>query len=178
MFNFLMSNNEKSKKCESVGRRITEEMFGDVFTLYFTKGQFKEHDFIGISKNGIELIIGDIKCYRDPEHPRYHNMSEGRIYPDYQLDYKKLEWITDLAKEAEGKPIIIVHFTDVTMVWDLNKTNWKDRVRWKMCNKTGVNYGKEKEESKQSYLEFEEAVYIKDNKTGKVYKSYKDWMKE
>ena len=178
MFNFLMSNNEKSKKCESVGRRITEEMFGFKYLFYFTQDPYKRHDFVAISKNGFEMIIGDIKCYRNPEYPRYHNMSRGIIYPDFQLDYKKLKKITDLANEAEGTPIIIAHFTDVTMVWDLNKCDWKNRVRWAKCNDTGVDYGKEKTESKQSYLKFEEAIYIKDNKTGKVFKSYKDWKKE
>lgn len=155
MFNFLMSNNEKCKECESVGRRITEEMFGDKINFCFTKEQYNRIDFIATSKKGKKNYIGEIKCYRNPEYPRYHDK-----FNNYQIDYDKLFELSQKAELNNSTPLIIVHFTDVTIVWDLTKCNWKDSGKWVMCNKTGVDYG-DKVWKYEGYLRLEEGIKFK-----------------
>ena len=146
--------------CESLGRRATEELFGNYYIFNFTADEYNRVDFLA---TGLTLscptYVGEIK--------HYNQERSLRKFENYMIDYNKLEAIIQKANEQGRIPILICYFTDFTVVWNLNKIGLQtlyERAEWRHVNKDGQNYGAEKENSFMTYLYEKEAVWIRKTK--------------
>lgn len=168
------SGSTKHEKCELVGRKITEDLFGEYYDISFTIDQFNRIDFNAVAKGDeSEGYTGEIKCYRNPQYPRNHNK-----FNNYQIDYDKLVEIVNRSILQITTPVLVAHFTDLTMIWDLNKSRWRGTQKKKKCQGDGQNPNRgedAKREKVEGYLQFEDACYIRDNSTGMVFTNYQDW---
>src|SRR5574344_612648 len=103
--NFKAKQDEASEKGENVGRNLIRRLYSntDKYRLYFSDYQFDEVDFILINIQNGNTYVGDVKQYHANTVTRNHNylLNNGtieRTYPDYEIDYEKLEQIKERSK--------------------------------------------------------------------------------
>ena len=165
--NFKARQDEASEKGENVGRNLIRRLYGntDKYRLYFSDYQFDEVDFILINIQNGNTYVGDVKQYHANTVTRNHNylLNNGiieRTYPNYEIDYEKLEQIKERSKMIEGStPILVVFFADCVMVWDLNISSWEKTKH----NRKGNKYSSDqtqKEITPKANLYFKDAIYI------------------
>ena len=119
----------------------------------FTKPKFKTYDALSTGKT--DELVEEIKTYNDPAHPRYHDRTgSGKKIDDYKLDYAKPYNVKKEAMNLGRIPLLCVFFTDVFVIWDLNKAEWEKEIDWDYGNKYGTNYG-EKEWDLKTRLFFD-----------------------
>lgn len=149
-----MLNNFVYEK-EKIGRTLLKNLFSNTekYSIYFADYENEEVDFIMYGKE--KVYVGDIKCYRDNSHKRPHNK-----FKDYQVDYKKLQAITDKASRINATPILAVFFTDQLMIWDLNTVDWQSTKKDVATNAKGYDYGNKKTIEPQAFLNLEQAYYV------------------
>lgn len=163
MFN---TQNRFCNENEKIGRNLFRQVFNnkDKYRIYFADYEMDEVDFIMIGKE--KAYAGDIKAYRNPQHPRPHNGrligGELKKYDDYEIDFSKLENIEKRAKQINGVPILVVFFSDQLMIWELDKIDWRATAHLKEGNKYGSDTTI-KEKTLKASLYYEDAVY-KNNK--------------
>lgn len=150
-----------TRKNETTQRKKLKELIADSDYIPI----FPEDDFARTDGKIYDLIkdkdyVFESKWYGDINHPRYSNK-----FPNYQIDYKKLEELEMKSIEENGTPLLICFFSNELVVWDINKTNWKSTKRSVCTNMIGGNYGKYKEWSDQAYLKLEDAIYRNPNIT-------------
>ena len=80
-------------------------------------------------------------------------------FPDFMIDYDKIEALVDVATAEGRRPIVSVFFSDREVVWNINKTKWRERKETRKVNKDGQHYGREYEYHDMTYLHFDEAVW-------------------
>lgn len=152
---------------ENIGRTLFTTTFGEHLHHYkFAEEQYSTTDFFAafIDKDYFEAkTIGDIKAYRNSEHPRSYYGTSERRYNDYMIDLSKLMEITKKARNQDKyhHPILVVFFADRTVIWDLDKFDWKKDIRLEYANKDGMNYGT-KEWDWFCHIKKEDAVYDKE----------------
>lgn len=156
-----MDNN--FRKADQLGRVRFAQDFGTWYITAGTEDVFDKIDVYATAKTDTSRTYAiEIKNYENDEHPRaYEKFSWNGEDHGYMLDYSKVENLCKVAEVEERIPIIYARFSDWTIVWDLRRIPWKDRVRVMKVNKDGQNYGKEKEESPVTYLYKDEAVFTK-----------------
>lgn len=143
---------------ENIGRTLLKNVFKiDRYSIYFADYQNEEVDFIMFTLDN-KTYVGDIKAYRDNEHPRPHNK-----FKDYQVDYKKLVAITDKARRINAIPLLVVFFSDQLMIWNLDMVDWQSTKKDVWTNAKGGNYGQYKTIEPQAFLNLEQAFYINKN---------------
>ena len=75
--------------CESIGRRATEELFGNYYIFNFTADEYNRVDFLA---TGLTLscptYVGEIK--------HYNQERSLRKFENYMIDYNKLEDAQDI----------------------------------------------------------------------------------
>lgn len=129
------------------------EDFSDNYDFTMTTGRYDRIDFTCTAiKYPKRQYVGDVKCY-------HKNVRRYDAYPDYQIDYAKLDSICKAAETTKAIPVLVVYFTEVTVVWRLDKVDWRSTAAWRNVNKYGQNYGKEKEKALQAFLKIEDAVW-------------------
>lgn len=142
--------------CENAGRKLFEEDFGDVYTITYTSGIFDRTDFTATATTDpTRTYVGDIKAYTDPLHPRPYTK-----FPNYQIDYDKLEEIESRARDTSALPLLVVYFSDCLMIWRLDEFNWREGADYRWVNKDGRRYGMEKEWRLQAFLDESQAKYV------------------
>lgn len=156
----MIRQKEYCENGEKIGRNLMKNLFNntDKYRFYFSDYKFDEVDFIMMNLKDSKIYAGDIKAYRNPDYPRNSDK-----FHDYQIDYSKLEFIEDRAKMINATPILVVFFTDKTVIWDLNKIDWKTNTQIKLTNSKGGLYGLKKDNNLQAYLNLDEAIYTKIN---------------
>lgn len=143
---------------ENEGRSRVVRDFSDKYNIKFTNGKFCRYDFTATDiENPSNTFVGEVKCYH--KNPRPYTK-----YPDYQIDYDKLESICKAADEQGAQPVLIVYFSDIAVLWNLNNFDWRSTKKWKNVNKDGQNWGKEKERALQVYLRKENGEWWKEMK--------------
>ena len=165
--NFKARQDEASEKGENVGRNLIRRLYGntDKYRLYFSDYQFDEVDFILINIQNGNTYVGDVKQYHANTVTRNHNylLNNGtieRTYPDYEIDYEKLEQIKERSKMIEGStPILVAFFADCVMVWDLNISKWEETKHYRKGNKYSSDQT-QKEITPKANLYFKDAIYI------------------
>lgn len=152
---------------ENIGRTLFTTTFGEhLFHYKFAEEQYSTTDFKATFIKPDECsgdCVGEIKAYRNTEHPRTYYGSGDRKYDDYMIDLAKLMEITKKAKNQPiyHSPILVVFFGDRTVIWDLDKFDWRKDIRMEYANKDGMNYGK-KEWDWFCHIKKEDAVYDKE----------------
>lgn len=140
---------------ENIGRTLLKKVFKtDRYSIYFADYQNEEVDFIMFTFDN-KIYAGDIKAYRDNNHPRPHNK-----FKDYQVDYKKLVAITNKARSINAIPLLVVFFTDQLMIWNLDAVDWQSTKKDVATNAKGGNYGQYKTIEPQAFLNLEQAYYV------------------
>ena len=162
----MLNKEQAAKACEDKGRNYVESTVTQL-NFTFEDYDYSRNDFTAENKKGTKFYVGEIKGYFNPEHPRYHNKAwkrgEWQYYPDYMIDYDKLQAICEKGKENNRTPILIAAYHDTTLIWNLNEVEWESTGTWRWVNKCGVDYGT-KERSFEAFLPFKDAYEIKDNK--------------
>lgn len=145
------------------GRQHFSEDFGAWFITAGTEDDYDKIDLYMTAKTRPDKTYAvEIKSYDNKEHPRPYTkyIWQGKDY-GYQIDFDKVDNLVKVA-ESEGRvPIIYARFSDITLVWDLRKIPYKERKKLKKVNKDGQNYHKYAEETWQTYLYRDEAVFEK-----------------
>ena len=140
---------------ENIGRTLLKKVFKtDRYSIYFADYQNEEVDFIMFTFDN-KTYAGDIKAYRDNNHPRPHNK-----FKDYQVDYKKLVAITNKARNINAIPLLVVFFSDQLMIWNLDAVDWQSTKKDVATNAKGGNYGQYKTIEPQAFLNLEQAYYV------------------
>lgn len=140
---------------ENIGRTLLKKVFKtDRYSIYFADYQNEEVDFIMFTFDN-KIYAGDIKAYRDNNHPRPHNK-----FKDYQVDYKKLVAITNKARSINAIPLLVVFFSDQLMIWNLDAVDWQSTKKDVATNAKGGNYGQYKTIEPQAFLNLEQAYYV------------------
>ena len=142
-----MTNKERISEKERIGRARFENDFGKSLHIEFS-GLKERYDAkaTGITKG--DTFVVEIKVIGRP-YTKYNKDGKDK---GFLIDYDKLDAIEKVAI-AEGRiPWVVVYFTDFAIVWNLFKINWREREEMEEVNKEGINYGKEKERSRVTYL--------------------------
>ena len=156
----LYIHTHQSKESEETGRYEFMRLFSADYLMEFTTERYDRADVRTTAitdMNSIALV--EIKHYNKP---RPYNK-----FPNYQIDYDKLQSLVEMAEKEGRKPVLVVFFSDYVYIWDLSRANWRNTR--KMVNVSaygGENYGKVKEETTQAYLEFDEGTRLDHN--GKI----------
>lgn len=162
-----MRYDKEVMKAENRGRQHFVDDYGRYFMLEETEGQTNRSDLYAtaITSTGRTYII-EVKNYDDEQHPReYAKFTyKGKDY-GYQIDLDKIDYLVTKGKEEGRIPILYARFNDITVTWDLTDIPYKERVKQVWTNKTGVDYGKEKELTWQTYLYKDEAKQVKTTTT-------------
>lgn len=139
---------------ELIGRQKFEKDFSHDYEIYFTQGEYDKVDFFATSRTltGREYV-GEIKNYE--EERSFHK------FENYMIDYWKLSFLKTVASARGLIPVLIVYFSDCTVLWDLTNLDIDSRREWRWVNKDGQNYGKQKEYALQTYLYEDEARWIR-----------------
>lgn len=146
---------------EQIQRNKIEELAKDTeYYTFFTKGDFNVTDgrICNIITNKDYRF--ESKWYGSIQHPRYSDK-----FPNYQIDYDKLEQLEAKSIEEKSTPLLICFFTNELVVWNINKCNWKNTKKKMYVNAVGGKYGQFKEWSYQAYLNLSEAIYRNPNIT-------------
>lgn len=152
---------------ENIGRTLFTQTFGEhLFHHSFSEEQYSTTDFHAVFVKPDETAgdcIGEIKAYRNSKHPRTYYGTGTRKYDDYMIDLAKLMEITKKSKNQPiyHHPLLVVFFGDRTVIWDLDKFDWRKDIRLEYANKNGMNYG-EKEWDWFCHIKKEDAVYDKE----------------
>ena len=150
---------------ENIGRTLFTTTFGEHLHHHkFAEEQYSTTDFYAVFIDEDECAVnctGEIKAYRNTEHPRTYYGSGDRDYNDYMIDAAKLMEITKKARNTNTIPILVVFFGDRTVIWNLDKFNWRKDMRMEYANKDGMNYGT-KEWDWFCHIKKEDAVYDKE----------------
>lgn len=138
----------------------------DFDKYYYTAGTEDDYDKIDVyatAKTQLERTYAiEIKDYTNSGIDRpYDKYNKNGFDNGYQIDYEKLDYLCKEAAETNRIPILYVRFTDYTIVWRLDRIDWKGRESLVLTNKNGQDYGAQKEWSRQTYLYKTEAVWIK-----------------
>lgn len=150
--------NEKEKTQRKRIKELT--LFSDYIAI------FPDDDFSRTDGYFIDFFTDERYTFESKWYGDATNIRNSNKYPNYQIDYKKLEELEAKSKEDNtAKPLLICFFSNELVVWDINKCNWKDTKRTVYTNKSGGNYGKYKEYSEQAYLKLEDAIYRNPNIT-------------
>ena len=118
---------------------------------YFVPVEVKETVF---QNNTDKTYLVEIKDLTNSGYER-----PSTKYPDYQIDYDKIDYLVTKAEEEGRTPILYVRFSDKTFVWVLTDIPYKERRRLVWTNDNGVDYGKTKSLTPQTYLNFVEATW-------------------
>lgn len=158
-----MRYTEEIKKAEAKGRKHFVEDYGRFFQMEEREVQMDRSDIYAtaITHTGRTYII-EIKNYENEEHPRAYAkfIKRGKDY-GYQIDLNKIDYLVNKGEEEGRIPILYARFNDITVTWDLTEIPYKERARQVWTNKTGVDYGKAKELTWQTYLYKDEAKQVK-----------------
>lgn len=148
--------NEIIKIKEDIGRIKTFNLFSGNTSMTFTENQFCPYDFTMTGNTKGKMYLGEIKAYTDKNNIRPYSK-----FPNYQIDYSKLEKVEETAKSLNHIPILVVHFSDCTIVWRLDKVDWKSTSKSVLTNDKGYSYGTSKTITKQAFL-YKEDGYVYD----------------
>ena len=148
---------------EKQGRAHFSQDLGD---YYFTAGTTDPFDRVDVyatarTKPSRTYAI-EIKDYTNGGYERnYTKYIRNGKDNGYQIDLQKLQHLQEEADKENRIPILYVRFGDYTYAWNIAEINYEDRRREVWVNKSGANYGKEKELAWQTYLYANEAVWSK-----------------
>lgn len=148
-------NSDNYKKKETQGRRHFKSDLGDKYIMVFTSDPYSKHDVEMTARTHTDkTYLGEIKDLTNSGYER-----PSTKYPDYQIDYDKIDYLVTKAEEEGRTPILYVRFSDKTYVWVLTDIPYKERRRLVWTNDKGVDYGKTKSLTPQTYLNFVEATW-------------------
>lgn len=151
------SNRDKRfSKAEEEGRKRFYEDFNKANDITFTEAAYCPVDAVSVAKKGGHKCVVELKCYCDPAHPRNHDK-----FQDYQIDFGKCFNVVKAAEQENAEPLLVVYFSDKRVIWNLNKSDWKDRGDWVWTNENGQEYGKYGKWTYQTHLLISEAVDIR-----------------
>ena len=158
-----MSNISSHRIADIRGRKHFTEDFGRFYITAGTEDDYDRTDILATAvTNPNKIYTIEIKSYDNKEHPRpYTKYSKEGIDYGYQVDYDKIDYLMRMWENEGRIPILYVHFTDITLVWDLRKIPYKERAKMVEVNADGQNYGKRKETALQTYLYRDEAILEK-----------------
>lgn len=145
---------DKYQEKENIGRDAWHNSsfyFARISRSEGTTGKFDRQDERCTGLTGEKYLV-EIKCYSDPSHPRPYSK-----FPDYQIDYEKIENLCDDAQKEDRIPLLFVKFDDCEIVWKPQKDV---KTEWRYVNKYGQNYGAEKERSLQAFLDIKDAIDV------------------
>lgn len=116
-------------------------------TIHFTEDPYEVYDF---DMTANSLSYGEIKTL----HRDYDD------YENFQIDYKKLHSLKQLAQENDRTPYLVCFFNDYNIVWDLTDIDLEARKYIKNCTSTTVEgYQKGKVPKEEVWLTKEEAIW-------------------
>lgn len=158
----------KEQLKEQIGRKHFYDDFHLLYMMDFSKGLFDKWDvMLTAITDTARTYIAEIKDYNDEHNPRpYNKFNTGSTDNGYQIDYDKVDYLVKTAQYQGRTPILYARFSDWTIIWNLNNIPYQERMKPKITNKKGTDYGKEKELSWQTYLYKDEAVWIKKTHDG------------
>lgn len=143
------------KKRETQGRRHFKSDLGDKYIMVFTSDPFAKHDVEMTARTHTDkTYLGEIKDLTNSGYER-----PSTKYPDYQIDYLKIDYLVTEALSRGRTPILYVRFTDKTYVWDLKDIPYKERMKMVYTNDKGIDYGRTRSLTAQTYLHFDEAAW-------------------
>ena len=151
------------RRADLMGRKHFGEDFDPYYITAGTEDDTDRIDAYATARtNHNRTYAIEIKDYTNTQHRReYIKFIHNGIDYGYQIDYDKIEYLTNISNEQGRIPILYVRFNDYTIVWDLSNIDWKSRAKMVSVNKDGQNYGKEKEYALQTYLYFNENRWYK-----------------
>lgn len=150
-------SNEINFACEKekIQRKKIKELtlFSDYISI-FSDGEYDRTDgyildFLHEKRYEIET-----KWYGDEKNKR-----NSTKFPDYQIDFEKIENLEKKAQENNSIPLLIVFFSNELIVWNTRKCDWKSTKKMVKTNKYGGRYGAEKENTIQVFFNFSDAIY-------------------
>lgn len=145
------------RDADILGRNRFNQDFGQHYITAGTENEFDKIDmFLTAITNPARTYCLEIKNYEDEQHPRPYGK-----YDDYQIDYDKIDYLVTTAQSQGRIPILYVRFSDITVVWDLSDIPYRQRKRVRLVNADGMDYGKRKERTIQTWLYREEAKIIR-----------------
>lgn len=139
------------------GRQRTERVLSPKLLIDFTRG---EHDVVDFFATALtctaSTFVGEIKDLLEKGYER-----SLRKYENYMIDWAKINLMREIARNDGRRAILIVFFTDYTVIWDVTDMDVDSRRKWRWVNKDGQNYGKRKEWQLMTFLYENEAIWIK-----------------
>lgn len=147
---------------ENKGRQKFATRFGRFYYIVFATDPTSRWDFMATGRTKSNpTYVGEIKNVGRP-YGKYNEDSDM----GYLIDFDKLKALKKIALNEGRKAILVVFFTDRTVIWEISDGHdaesfggWQARGIWKSTNKKGVDYGKEKDWEYITYLFLGEAVY-------------------
>lgn len=116
-------------------------------TIHFTTNPYELYDFDMTAST--TFSYGEIKTV----HRDYFK------YPNFQIDYKKLKALQELAKQDGRIPYLVCFFDDYTIVWSIADIDLEGRKYSQFCTSTTADYEKGKREKDEVWLTIDEAIY-------------------
>lgn len=150
---------EKIERQERQGRQAFKESRWYAENIEREEGTTYTYDRADVRCTGKtgETYIVEVKNYNDPQHPRPYSK-----YPDYQIDWDKVDDLARRANEEGRTPLLYVNFDDCEILWEIDWETLRKRIEWKTTNEKGYAYGKDKRMTIQTHLTKEEAIWIRD----------------
>lgn len=133
----------------------------EYITEFHRRPTSDREDYDATGKTGEQILI-EVKSYNNPEFYRpYGKYNTGDTDNGYQIDEDKIFDLCLTAKEENRIPVLFVNFSDMEVAWIPNlKDSWS-RKKYIRTNDKGLDYGKSKSKSNQTYLYLDEAVWTK-----------------
>ena len=116
----------------------------------FTTDPYCFYDFAMTSKTGTS--IGEIKNLDRPYTK----------YPNFQIDLPKLRRLLEEANRQNCTPLLVVFFSDCTLVWDIStlEDEIEDRAKKVWCTTTTAdNYNRGTKEKTETFLYSNETLW-------------------
>ena len=148
---------------EKLGRRHFSQDMDEYYFTAATTDPFDPVDVYATARTHTQRTYAiEIKDLTNTDNYRPYTKftCNGKDY-GYQIDYHKLKHLQETADKEGRIPIVYVRFDDYTYAWNISLINYEERKKWRYVNKSGVNYGKEKEWALQTYLYANESVWSK-----------------
>jgi len=170
MNKYRQSNKISSyRQADLEGRKHFSQDFGAYYITAGTQDDTDRTDVLATAKTDPSRIYTiEIKSYDNKQHPRdyakfTYKDKGSTVETDhgYQIDFDKIDYLMKMWEKENRIPILYVRFHDYTIVWDLRDIPYKERARMRDVNADGLNYGKRKETTLQTYLYKDEAKYKK-----------------
>lgn len=157
---------ERADLMAFIGNGLVEYLLKDTYYYYVpSKDRYYPVDgLITAYSQGVQRYgVVEVKTYYNIDHKRDSDGKweddKKKLYPNFQIDAKKLTDVTAEARRLNTRPLLFCFFSNELVIWDLDKTDWYHTIKDVPTNDTGVDYGKHKTKTPQAYLPLRDAIH-------------------